>query len=100
DVRPWVITNEGNLWFTKKKDADTVYVFITKTSWLLGERKSFSLRSVRATKDTTVSVLGANGAVLEYRAEVDPRPHWKQDGQVLTLDVMSSQRLYNDRKWP
>ncbi len=100
DVRPWVVTNEGNLWFTKKKDADTVYVFITKTPWSLGERKSFSLRSVRATDQTTISVLGASGTVLEYHDDVDPRPRFKQDGKVLTLDVMNSQRLYNDRKWP
>src|SRR5581483_6833657 len=25
-VRPWVITNEQDLWITKKKDADTIYV--------------------------------------------------------------------------
>ena len=29
-VRPWVVTNEGNVWFTKKKGEDTVYAFITE----------------------------------------------------------------------
>jgi alpha-L-fucosidase len=100
DVRPWVVTNEGNLWFTKKKNESTVYVFVTRTPWVMGERKSFSLRSVRATKETEVTVLGASGKTLEYKPDVDARPHWKQEGPSLTLDVINAQRLYNDRKWP
>ena len=27
-VRPWVITNEGDIWLTKAKHADTVYAFV------------------------------------------------------------------------
>jgi alpha-L-fucosidase len=100
DVRPWVVSNEGNIWFTKKKDADTVYVFLNKVSWSLGERKQFTLRSVRASADSQVTVLGATGETLEYKPDVDPRPHFTQDAGGLRLDVMMSQRLYNDRKWP
>jgi alpha-L-fucosidase len=98
-VRPWVVTNEGNVWFTKKKGEDTVYAFITKTSWVLGERKTFTLRSVRASDATTLSVLGHDGKVLEYRPDVDPRPTWRQDAEGLHLSPMMAQRLYTDRKW-
>jgi alpha-L-fucosidase len=100
DVRPWVISNEGNIWFTKKKNEDTVYVFLNKVTWTMGQRQSFTLRSVRASKDSTVRVLGATSETLEYRPDVDPRPRFTQDDSGLHLDVMMAQRLYNDRKWP
>jgi alpha-L-fucosidase len=99
DVRPWVVTNEGSVWFTKKKAEDTVYAFITRTAWVLGERKTFTLRSVRATDTTTLSVLGHDGKVLEYRPDVDPRPTFRQDEEGLHVSPMMAQRLYTDRKW-
>ncbi|HVR72020.1 MAG TPA: alpha-L-fucosidase [Vicinamibacteria bacterium] len=99
DVRPWVVTNEGEVWFTRKKAADTVYAFVTRASWTLGERKTVTLRSVRATPRTRVSVLGQTGEVLEYRPDVDPRPSWRQDEKGLHVSAMMAQRLYTDRKW-
>jgi alpha-L-fucosidase len=99
-VRPWVVTNEGNLWFTKKASEDTVYVFITNTAWVMGERKSFRVRSIRPTTRTQLSVLGADGKILEYRPDVDASPRWRNDGNGLQLDIMMAQRLYNARKWP
>ena len=100
DVRPWVLSNEGNVWFTKRKNEDTVYLFLNKTSWSLGERKTFTVRSVKASSDSVLSVLGATSETLEYKPGVDPRPRWTQDASGLHLDVMMAQRLYNDRKWP
>ncbi len=99
-VRPWVVTNEGNLWFTRKKDEDTVYVFITGTPWVMGERKTFRVRSIRPTSRTEISVLGADGKILEYKPEVDASPRFKADGEGLQLDIMMAQRLYNARRWP
>jgi len=98
-VRPWVVTNEGDIWFTRKKDSDTVYAFITRARWTLGERKSFTLRSVKATAATRVRILGETGEVLEYRPDVDPRPAWRQEGETLQIAVTMAQRLYDDRRW-
>jgi alpha-L-fucosidase len=98
-VRPWVVTNEGEVWFTRKKGGDTVYAFVTRTPWTLGERKTLTLRSVKATARTRVSVLGQTGEVLEYRPDVDPRPSWRQDAEGLHVSAMMAQRLYTDRKW-
>jgi alpha-L-fucosidase len=100
-VRPWVVTNEGDVWFTKKKDEDTVYLFLTHLPgpWNMGDRKRFTVRSVRARPDATLSVLGTSGEILEYHPEADPRPRWTQDAAGLHLDVMMAQRLHNDRKW-
>jgi alpha-L-fucosidase len=66
----------------------------------MGERKSFTVRSVKASPDSQLSVLGATSETLEYKPGVDPRPRWTQDDKGLHLDVMMAQRLYNDRKWP
>src|SRR5258708_17326301 len=30
NVRPWVITNENGIWFTRRKKSGTVYPFLTK----------------------------------------------------------------------
>lgn len=100
-VRPWVVTNEGSYWFTKKKDEETVYVMVKeKERWKYGEWKDIVLRSVRATEATKVSVLGQNDKVLEYRPEVIPQTTWKQESDGLHIRAMRAQRIYNDRKWP
>jgi alpha-L-fucosidase len=103
-VRPWVVSNEGNLWFTQRKDkgtsTSTVYVFITKTPWLMGDRKSFTLKSVKPTKDTQITVLGSDNKILEYKPEADAASHFRHDARGMHLDVIMAQRLYNDRKWP
>jgi alpha-L-fucosidase len=103
-VRPWVVSNEGNVWFTQRKDkgasTSTVYVFITRTPWTMGERKSFTLKSVKPTKDTQITVLGSDNKILEYKPDVDAASHFRHDASGLHLDVIMAQRLYNDRKWP
>ena len=66
----------------------------------MGERKSFQVRSIRSTPQTQLSVLGADGKILEYRPDTDASPRWRDDGNGLHLDVMMAQRLYNARKWP
>jgi alpha-L-fucosidase len=100
DIEPWEIIREGDIWFTKARNGNTVYAFITRTEWPYGERKVFQLRSLRGSPDTRVSVLGHAGKVLEYAPEVDPAPHVYVNDHGLTLDVMRAQRLYNDRTWP
>ncbi len=100
-VRPWVITNENHIWFTRRKNSSTVYAFLTNMNpWKLGEPKSVTLRSVRATPQTTISVLGQSDEVVEYRPEVKPKTAWKQDASGLHITAYRAQRLYTDRRWP
>jgi alpha-L-fucosidase len=100
-VRPWVITNENNIWFTRRKDASTVYAFLTKMSpWRLGEAKTVTLRSVRATPGTQVTVLGQSDEIVEYRPEAKPKTTWKQAAAGLEITAYRAQRLYTDRRWP
>ena len=99
-VRPWVITNEGDIWFTKAKDADTVYAFVPGVDWTWGTQKIVVLRSVLAGADSKVRVLGQNDDVLEYRPSVTPKTEWEQTPEGLRVRAYRAQRLYNDRRWP
>ena len=100
-VRPWVVTNEGNIWFTRRKHEDTLYAFVKeKERWKLGAWKEIVLKTVRATEKTQVSVLSQNDQVLEYRADVIPKTTWRQEADGLHIRAMRAQRLYNDRLWP
>ena len=100
-IRPWHVIREGDIWFTKAKGSDTVYAILTKQSdWKKGERREFTIASVRATEQTIVSVLGQSGRVLEYNTKVIPETRWEQKGDGLHVSVMRAQRIYNDTKWP
>ena len=101
NVRPWVITNENNIWFTRSKDSNTVYAFLTKMQpWKLGEAKAITLRSVRATTQTEISVLGQSDEIVEYRPDVKPKTTWTEDTNGLHINAYRAQRLYTDRRWP
>ena len=100
-VRPWVITNEGDVWFTKQKDADTLYAIVkAKGGWRYGEWRDVVLHSVRTTPQTEVTVLGQNGRVIEYRPTVVPAPTFKQEADGVHVRAMFAQRLRDDRTWP
>jgi alpha-L-fucosidase len=98
-VRPWVVTNEQNTWFTKKKDADTVYA-VVKEPWRRGEWKEMVLHSVKATERTQVTVLGQNDRTLEYQEKVDPKTTFHQEPGGLHIRAMRTQRLQDNSQWP
>lgn len=101
-VRPWVITNEQNIWFTKAKNEDTVYAIVRHKDnrWVRGQWRDFVLKSVAATDKTQVTVLGQNGRVLEYRPEVNPMPSFKQEADGLHIRAMFTHRLQDNSRWP
>ena len=99
-TRPWILTNEGGIWFTKKKNEDTLYAVVKeKEPWKRGTWKELVLKSVRATPQTEVSVLGQNDRVFEYSKEV-PKSTWKQEADGLHVRAMHAQRLADMNKWP
>lgn len=99
-VEPWVVTNEDNIWLTKKRGEDTVYAIITGPEWKYAARREITLGSVRVGPKATVRLVGQNGRVLEYRPTVDPSARWQQDERGLHISAMNAQRIYNDTKWP
>lgn len=100
EVRPWSVIREGDIWFTRKKDEDTVYAFVPNENWTWGTEKTFALKSVRAGPDTEVSVLGQNDLVLEYNTDVTPTTTLVQTDHALNITATRAQRIYNDRTWP
>ncbi len=66
-VRPWSVTNEGDVWLTRRRGEDTVYAFVDLEYGLPGAKAPagarFTLRSVRTTPETRISVLSQNGGV-------------------------------------
>ena len=100
-VRPWVITNEGDVWFTKKKDSNTLYAIVeSDTPWPRATWKDFTLHSVRATDKTEVSVLGQNDQIIEYHPEIKPKSNWRQEKDGLHIHAMQAQRLQDNFRWP
>lgn len=100
-TRPWIITNEGEVWFTKKKDGSALYAIVDPaTPWKLGQWQDLVLHSVKATAKTEVSVLGANGEVLEYVPNVVPKTTFHMESDGLHIRTMRSQRLQDNRQWP
>ena len=98
-VRPWAVVNEGDVWFTKKTNTDTVYAFVTQsTPWKLGNTKDIVLSSVRANDQTTVDVLGQNDKALEY-SDIIPKTTWKQKPDGLHIHFFQAQRMRDNRQW-
>ncbi len=100
NTRPWVVTNEEDIWFTKAKNKNTVYAHVTRSPMELGESKTVLLQSVKAMDNTEVKVLGQTGEVLEYHPEVVPKTRWEQTDAGLRVTFTRAQRLHNDRRWP
>jgi alpha-L-fucosidase len=100
-VRPWVVTNEGETWFTKKKDEDTVYAIVkSKEPWPFGVMRDVVLKSVKASANTRITALGQNGRVVEYQPGVKPAPTFEQKTDGLHIRAMQAQRMYTNRRWP
>ncbi|MCC9077486.1 alpha-L-fucosidase [Litorilinea aerophila] len=104
-VRPYnpireTLTLDHTAWYTQARDGSAIYAIITGSPWTYGERKVLTLKNVRASDQSTVSLLGQSGRVLEYRPDVNPEARWEQDERGLHISAMRAQRLYNDRRWP
>ncbi|MBX2871551.1 MAG: alpha-L-fucosidase [Saprospiraceae bacterium] len=102
NTRPWVITNEDNIWFTTAKDdPNTVFAYITGiTDWQRGDRRNFTLQSIKATPETKISVLGQTGKVVEYQPTTDGKAYVKQTEKGLDISIVRAQRIYNNHRWP
>jgi len=101
NVRSWIIPNEENLWLSKSKNENTVYVYITgEPDWTFGDRKKFLLRSVKATPETKISVLGQTGKIIEYQPQKDGMAYFHQTANGFEFDVARAQRMYTNYEWP
>jgi alpha-L-fucosidase len=99
-VRPWIVMNEGNIWFTQKKNQGPLYAIVDSDQvWERGTWKEFVLHSVHASANTTISVLGQDDKTVEYSKTV-PKSTFEQMEDGLHIRVMRAQRLQDNSKWP
>lgn len=99
-VEPWIVTNEDNIWFVKRRGENTVYAILARPNWPWGTRREILLQSVAAGPSTQVHLLGQSSKALEYQPDKDVSLRWRQDERGLHLSAVRAQRIYNDRKWP
>ncbi len=103
-TRPWVVTNEGDLWFTRSKDRHTLYAIVegeeNTAKWRRGTAREFVLKTVRATAKTTVGVLGQNDQLVEYRPNINAKSTFHQEADGLHVRVVRAQRLRDSDQWP
>jgi alpha-L-fucosidase len=100
-VRPWIIPNEGDIWFTQQKNKGPLYATIdSDTVWERGTWKEFTLHSVRASANTLISVLGQDDQTVEYKPAIVPRSTFVQKPDGLHIRVMRAQRLQDNSRWP
>jgi len=66
-IRPWKITNEDDIWFTFRKENQTVYAFVMldhgweEPAVRVFSGLKFTLKSVQASEKTQISILGHTG---------------------------------------
>ncbi|MBS1660943.1 MAG: alpha-L-fucosidase [Bacteroidetes bacterium] len=98
-VHSWVVSREGDTWFTAKGDR-TLYAIITNVEgWKEGERRKFLLHSARSTASTRADVLGQSSLRIEYK-NLDVSSRWRQTDSGLEVSVVKAQRIYDDQRWP
>ncbi len=99
-VRPWILPNEENIWFTWKPHEKTLYAFITKYSnWPRGERREINIKSAEITDKTQVAVLGHAGELIEYQPGKDAAVYFAQKEDGLHVSLVRAQRIYNNHRW-
>jgi alpha-L-fucosidase len=99
-VSPWILPNEGNTWFTWKEKEKTLYAILTKnSSWPLGERRKFVIKSAQLSENSKVTVLGQSGELVEYQPETDATTYYEQKEEGISVSCVRAQRIYNNRKW-
>jgi alpha-L-fucosidase len=89
-VRPWNVTNEGDVWLTQRKGEETATLYaVTEfdydeegTTRRKFSGRRFTLKSVRATEETEVSILGQEGGCS-----------WSQDDQGLHITAFNEHTI-------
>jgi alpha-L-fucosidase len=103
-VRPWTITNEGDIWFTRSKDHHALYAIVDdwkkgEVPWKRGTWREVVLKSVKSTPETTVGVLGQSDHLVEYRPDLHPKSEFHEEADGLHVRVMRAQRLRDSDQW-
>lgn len=98
DIRPWILQQEEDAWLARKRETTDVYFYISpEESWILGEEHSLTLKSVRATRDSEISLLGQ---AIELPGRSSPPVRHQQQDSQLEIHFTPLHQLYDNEKWP
>jgi len=92
-IRPWTVTNEGDVWLTRRPAENTVYAIADLEYGFGGPKppapagRRLTLQSVKTTPQTKITVLSQAGEC-----------EWKEDGQGLHITVYRKQTIQLIRK--
>lgn len=101
NIRPWEITKERDIWFTKAKDENTVYAFVPAgKEWKYGDRKDFVFKTLEGNEKTKVSILGYASELVEYRPGYDASIYTSNTPMGLLISAVNGHRLYTNNQWP
>lgn len=101
NIRPWEITRENDIWFTRAKDKNTVYAFVPAGSaWKYGDRKEFVFKTLEGSEKTRVSILGYASELVEYRPGYDAKIYTSNTPIGLVISAVNGHRLYTNNRWP
>ncbi|HBL77916.1 MAG: alpha-L-fucosidase [Bacteroidetes bacterium GWF2_42_66] len=99
-IRAWEIIKEGNVWFTRAKNANTVYAFIPSgKEWKYGERKEFLFKTLKGNDQTRVSILGYASELVEYKQNFDAKIYSETTSMGLLVSAVNGHRLYTNNQW-
>ncbi len=102
-IRPGPIVQEGDIRFTCDADQPgTVYLIIPQGEqrWKRGERREFTISSLRAGSNVAISVLGQSGKTVEYKPGHSAEARVKATDKGIQISVVRAQRIYNNNQWP
>ena len=97
-VRPWREIKQDKIWYTASADGKTVYAIVPQ--WPYSTRKEFLFKSVKATANTEVGVLGYGNQFVEYSRGKDGTARFENTSMGLLVSVMNGQRMYTNPNWP
>jgi alpha-L-fucosidase len=101
NIRTWKLTKEGNVWFTKAKDSNTVYAIVPGgDAWKYGTRKEFVFKTLQANAKTKVSILGYGSNLVEYKEGFDAKVYSSNTPIGFVVSAVNGHRLYTDNQWP
>ena len=93
----WFDEPDQYIWFTRSKIDNTVYAFVPAQNWGIGGYKTFFIRSLQGSENTTVKFLGQHDEVMEYRLNTSPKPIVSVVEEGIFINAMRSQRT--NKEW-
>jgi alpha-L-fucosidase len=98
-VRPWIVPNEGNIWFTRK--GNDLFACVTNSGiWQRITERSFVLGTVKSTDSTKITILGQSDEYIRGLAKGKPTTGvWSQQEDGLHFSMILGYQPHAGRKY-